>query len=152
MQEVETKVCRDCRDPKPLSDFSKHQHCKQGRNPSCKACRNAASAIYYKNNREKVLGRKRGRTKKYYRKHDIKRKYGLTVQQYEALVEACNGKCAVCKGDDKGRTLAVDHCHRTKRVRGLLCRKCNIAIGCMDDDPSRLLLAAAYVESGGVCW
>lgn len=56
------------------------------------------------------------------------------------------GGCEVCGGRDEGKRLALDHCHETGVVRGMLCQRCNTAIGQMRDDPSLLRRAAAYLE------
>ena len=79
-------------------------------------------------------------------KSRLKLSYGLTVEQYEALVSAQGGLCAICASDGGGRRLAVDHCHATGKVRGLLCLNCNTALGKLGDSPSRLREAAAYLE------
>ena len=56
-----------------------------------------------------------------------------------------NGVCAVCKLPSR-RALCVDHCHATRQVRGLLCDKCNTALGLFGDDSKRMRAAAAYVD------
>ena len=61
------------------------------------------------------------------------------------MLKAQNGVCAICQQNPKDRRLAVDHDHRTMRVRGLLCNTCNRAIGQMGDDPVRLRRAAEYL-------
>lgn len=76
------------------------------------------------------------------RTRDLKRRFGLSVEDYEALQAAQDGRCAICRGvetsvDPKTGTLkglAVDHCHRTNRVRGLLCFRCNTTIGRVGED------------------
>ena len=76
-------------------------------------------------------------------------RYGITVEQYHALSVAQDGRCAICRkpwNTDNTREPCVDHDHETHTVRALLCRKCNIAIGHMDDDPERMRIAAAYIE------
>ncbi len=64
------------------------------------------------------------------RKKALKRKYNLTVEGYEQMLQHQNGVCKICKGlDPSGRRLAVDHCHTTGEIRGLLCPSCNTALG-----------------------
>lgn len=76
--------------------------------------------------------------------------YGISIADYEALRMAQGSRCAIC-GTDKpggrGKQLHVDHCHETGLIRGLLCNKCNSAIGYFADSPKRLRRAAAYLES-----
>lgn len=76
----------------------------------------------------------------------------MTVADYNTLLAAQGGVCAICgreeivvhRGLDRVRNLAVDHCHTTGRVRGLLCTACNTMIAC--DDPEILRAGAKYVE------
>lgn len=74
--------------------------------------------------------------------------YGITVEEYEALLEVQNGLCAICKQPEvvPDRNLAVDHDHDTQRVRGLLCTACNRGIGCLQDDPEILQAAIDYLK------
>jgi len=76
-------------------------------------------------------------------------RYGLTQADYLALLDRQDGKCAVC-GSAEPRSQSgawhVDHCHDTDKVRGLLCAACNMGIGQLQDDPTRLRAAAAYIE------
>lgn len=76
--------------------------------------------------------------------------YGITPDTYEAMLTAQDNRCAICLSPQwpgKGNRPHVDHDHSTGKVRGLLCGKCNAALGHMDDDPTRLRAAAAYVEA-----
>lgn len=78
--------------------------------------------------------------------HRLARHYGLTSIQYDAMLTAQQGACAICLQPERGtRRLAVDHDHATGAVRGLLCASCNTAIGHMRDDPQRLRNAANYL-------
>ena len=72
---------------------------------------------------------------------------GLTLEEYRELLRRQNGVCAICKRDDSRGSLAVDHCHKTGLVRGLLCRSCNTSLGKMNDDPELLRRAIAYLEN-----
>lgn len=67
---------------------------------------------------------------------------------YESYVENHNGRCDICGGEPDGRwkSLNIDHCHRTGKLRGLLCSKCNRAIGYFADDPKLLEAAIRYLK------
>ena len=78
----------------------------------------------------------------------LRTKYNLSLEEYRDLVDAQDGRCAVCRTDQPGGrwgTLVVDHDHDTGAVRGLLCNNCNIAVGLMPE-PHRLIAAAAYMD------
>jgi len=77
----------------------------------------------------------------------------MTHEQYQAILDSQNGKCAICNGDDiispvtnLHRLLAVDHNHITGKIRGLLCRNCNRGIGLLGDSIERLESATAYLK------
>lgn len=79
-------------------------------------------------------------------RRNLKKLYGLSVEQYEAMYRAQNGVCAICSGVNvNGRRLAVDHCHKTGAIRGLLCSNCNFAIGLTKDNPDVLAKAISYL-------
>lgn len=90
------------------------------------------------------------------RKNDtLRRKYGITLAEYDAMLTVQGGSCAICRGPQTpGRAFAVDHDHACcsgerscgKCVRGLLCQGCNLALGGMQDDPERLRAAAEYLS------
>lgn len=83
----------------------------------------------------------------------VLRQYGLTSDQYDQMLVNQNGACAICKQPEtlkkqgKIMRLNVDHCHKTGRVRGLLCTRCNRGMGLLGDDAQRLRAAAEYIES-----
>lgn len=72
-------------------------------------------------------------------------KYNMSIDQYNQMLSDQNDGCAICGGviDGKG---GVDHCHKTGKIRGILCSHCNAAIGHMNDDIDRLSAAIAYLE------
>lgn len=77
--------------------------------------------------------------------YDLSR-YGISLAEYEELLSTQNGGCAVCGQKDEWFNLAVDHCHGTNRVRGLLCSQCNRGIGLFRDKPELLEKAAEYLR------
>lgn len=88
------------------------------------------------------------------RRWNLQKLYGITPEDYSAMLADQGGVCAVCRQpepDAHGRTgtrfsLSIDHCHDTGRVRGLLCQKCNRAIGLLGDNVELLRSAIRYLE------
>jgi len=78
---------------------------------------------YQRKNRNKIHG------------YQIKYKYGITLEQYNELFKKQEGKCAVCgkHQNEIKKSLSVEHCHKTERVRGLVCQRCNIAISVLEN-------------------
>lgn len=78
-------------------------------------------------------------------------KASYTLAQLDAMYAASNGCCQICGGVQQGfkngkpKNLAIDHCHKTGNVRGLLCTKCNTALGHFNDDPALLMRAIDYL-------
>ena len=87
------------------------------------------------------------RRHKWQQEYFLRQKYGLSLQEYEQLVEQQDGRCAICGCDQpagRGRW-HVDHDHTTGKVRGLLCHNCNVGLGNFKDDPRRLEAAVKYL-------
>lgn len=77
----------------------------------------------------------------------LRRQYGTTPDKVAELFSRQKGNCAICvKPFLNSKTRHIDHDHKTGVVRGLLCQRCNMALGLLDDSPSRLIAAAAYLE------
>lgn len=76
---------------------------------------------------------------------DLRRLYGITLEQFKRMLEAQGGGCSVC-GEKVGK-LVVDHCHKTQKVRSVLCNGCNRALGYVKENPNKLRALAAYVEA-----
>ena len=132
--------------------FSNEQHRKRYAEDSKHRERKLASNRSYRaEHRERlnVLWCDKWRSSAAYRERHastrLKTIYGLTAEQHRRLVEQQNGVCALCKQRSR-RALCVDHCHATRQVRGLLCDKCNTALGLLDDDAGRMLAAVAYLD------
>lgn len=87
------------------------------------------------------------------RRSILKRRYGITLEQYNEMLERQEGLCAICREPEtltmKGMiaALAVDHDPETNRVRGLLCFDCNTGVGKLGHDPERLAAAIAYLRT-----
>jgi hypothetical protein len=92
-----------------------------------------------------VAGRKKRVRTEDHRRHHLKSRYGLTQEQYIVLEAAQGGKCAMCRGDQKeGHRFHIDHDHATGAVRGLLCTRCNMALG-VYEQPGFVESADAYL-------
>lgn len=77
----------------------------------------------------------------------IKRDFNLSADEYFNLLKIQNNKCAICKSDfTNSKFTHVDHCHKTNKVRGILCNKCNTGIGQLNHNPEILRFAAIYCE------
>lgn len=150
------KKCSKCGQEKPLTEFNKQSRNQDGLNTQCSTCTRSAGLAYYYANRQKTNPERNEarRLSKSHRQHTLLKKYGITREGYDALLDEQNGVCAICEHPEKQKDvrygtplfLAVDHDHNTNKVRGLLCSACNVAIGKMDDDPGRLRKAAEYLE------
>jgi hypothetical protein len=80
-----------------------------------------------------------------HRKRHLKRFFDLTPEQYTEMLESQNGVCSICKQPENGKSLAVDHCHKTGEIRGLLCGKCNRGLGFFNDSKHLLSRAMEYL-------
>ena len=167
MTTSDTKTCGKCKVALPLNCFFKNHRAPSGLAYKCKPCANAEVKLWRENNPEKVQGYRRNyyaantelvkaRARQHHRENpEMSRnrqlkKYGLTVADYDAMLEAQGGGCAVCRSTDcrtpKRVRLHVDHCHTTGRVRGLLYSPCNTALGCLKDDSKLARRMATYIE------
>lgn len=114
-----------------------------------KETNNLRAKQYNQEHKEEIKAKRQER----HRKNPNKRKdsklrhcYGITIEIYNNLLEQQNGVCAICGCVDINKPLAVDHNHTTKEIRGLLCGKCNKAIGLFYDSISLLESAINYLS------
>lgn len=105
------------------------------------------SRRYLKKNKDRLaeLRKENPKTPDFTRASMLKYRYGLTVDQYEKMVEDQDGRCKICTRESK---LFVDHCHETGKIRGLLCNPCNAGMGYLQDDPVVLNAALQYLLAG----
>ena len=98
---------------------------------------------WQENNKEKA--KKAASDRKY------KRRYGITKQQKDEMFEAQGFGCASCgtKEPTNNKFWHVDHCHSSGKVRGILCQRCNHALGLLDDDITKILALANYMHKNG---
>ncbi len=130
------KYCKGCEKDRPINSFGASKVSKDGFDYICLKCRSISKKKSYR-----LLQQK---DPKHYKKRDrrylLKSKYGLTVEEYEAMAERQFHRCAIC-GDYETRSnqggilnLNVDHDHITGKIRGLLCNRCNRTLGMVKDD------------------
>lgn len=128
------KTCTKCLTDKPESEFYETGRVRADgtkyRLPSCKGC----YAAYYAANRERQL--------KTNQRARIKLRYGLTVEEYDALIAR---GCSICGETEK--RIVMDHCHATNAVRAPLCDQCNQMLGNARDDPGILLAGMSYLAA-----
>lgn len=137
----ETKVCRKCKDVLTNSNWWGSR--KGAKDYICVTCIKKHRHDYYTDNKERVRAVQRlyyKRRKEVYTNSRLKGDYGITLDQYNQLLESQNNVCAICGGTEAGGNqygkvrMAIDHNHLTGKVRGLLCCKCNMALGGLDVD------------------
>lgn len=142
------KTCQNCKQSKDLSQFYKNVGRKRYQNTlsivqnTCIACHSVLRKKHYEENKE------------FYKNKHLMRTYGISVEDYKRLQIAQDNKCACCNNPETRMSrftkaisdLAVDHCHVSGRVRGLLCFKCNMAIGLLRDNLDILKGAMNYLK------
>ena len=133
--------CKDCSleawSENDLDLFSTDYTMKYNRANLCKKCDNDRGKQYRRNKPLKQLDN-------YY-----KRKYNISYDEVQEMKEEQNNRCKICdklEGDTPLTRFVVDHCHTTGEVRGLLCGKCNTALGHLEDDVARLARAIEYLS------
>lgn len=147
------KSCNKCLIEKPLIDFYMDKNGKYGRYSSCKECKNKRTEKWREKNREHYNRKMReynAANKDSRRDCDYKRKYGISLEQYNSKLESQNNKCWICekKAAYKNRKMVVDHCHNSGRARGILCYGCNRALSILESG-DLLRRAQEYLEHFG---
>jgi hypothetical protein len=147
---ITEKLCRRCDTVKPITGFSLSRKAtatqKAVLRSDCKECCSARARKWFADNPERANDNRR--------RWNLRDAYDLTPQQYIDILRAQGGVCAICGKSESGIVrrghasavrMSVDHCHDSGRVRGLLCNRCNRAVGLFGDDPIVLRRAISYL-------
>lgn len=150
------KKCSKCEQFKSWEEFSKDRTSSSGYKSRCKVCRSIDKKEVLTKFRlnNPIKTRKKFNNKSEAKRHNNYKQYGLSLEDYNNLLILQNSVCAICKKPEtmtkKNGTiqnLAVDHCHKTGKVRGLLCSKCNTGIGYFAEDRQIFLNAIEYLDN-----
>ena len=164
-----SKTCANCKIEKSLNSFTMSNRSKDGKDSYCKECKKVKAKMAYTKNPEKVIGYSKKwqrlnreqylesrkvnnkKTADLRREWGYQKDFGITIADYDEMYILQSGCCAICGTHQSKlpKRLAVDHCHETRKVRGLLCSKCNIGIGFLDDSVQILRNAITYLEMAG---
>ena len=130
------KTCTKCGETKPKSEFNRDSRSKDCHYCWCRNCSKANDKQRHIENPNR------------YKKYALKKRYGISLEEYTDMYNNQNGCCAICgrHNDTFAKSLAVDHCHITGKVRKLLCINCNSAIGKLQDDIEILQKAISYLK------
>lgn len=129
------KVCTVCNESKSLDQFFNRKASEDGKAYRCKDCDNKAVKAHRELHRDRYRIRQQ--------KANRKSKYGLDDVTYRSMKIEQDNRCLLC---DKETLLVVDHCHNSQKVRGLLCKPCNQALGLFYDNVETLKQAIKYLE------
>lgn len=145
---IDKSICRKCGKVKTRIEKTMggaHLRCRPCWAAYMREFNKRPGAVEKKRARDRAL---RLRTLESRRDYELRRGFGITLSDYEAMLAAQMGGCAICGAtkNNRGMRLSVDHCHATGQVRGLLCGPCNNALGLAKDNPERLRRMADYLE------
>jgi Recombination endonuclease VII len=151
------KVCLKCHQTKPLEEFYRRKRSKDGRDWYCKPCGKANAQQWRKHNHERereVCRQWRQRNKERFKflqwRRDLKQMYGLSHEEWTAMLICQSGRCAICgvPFDERNHfsKASVDHDHATESVRELVHKNCNLLLGVANDDIELLEKAIAYLK------
>lgn len=148
------KTCTKCKVTRPREEFRKQPQNKDGLQSHCKFCQNAAKENWRKRNIERVNAHAKG----LYLSNPIRAKgrqvqkffKGLSWQEsfdkYQSMLKEQNNACEICKTKDHMRALHIDHCHKSGKVRGLLCHNCNLTLGRMNESVELFQAVISYLN------
>ncbi len=131
--------CPGCNETKSKMEFKESKYTAFKVSIYCKSCSSNKGKIRYKNNKSK------------HRNGNLKRKFGISLDDYNTIFENQNKKCAICMKENKSdRMYSVDHCHKTQTLRGILCEECNKGLGLFYDSIENLESAIQYLKKSKI--
>lgn len=133
------KICTRCKIEKPLVEFNFKNTAKGYRHSKCKDCESIVNRNRWKNNTNGTRDKGRAASRNY----NYRNRYNMPEELVQKLIKDANGNCSIC---GKHTKLFVDHCHKTQKYRGLLCRSCNLMLGYAKDQIQTLINGAKYLE------
>jgi hypothetical protein len=150
--ELTRKTCSRCKKSKALCEYQKDSRAITGLSSKCKCCikeRRQKQKDYDRNYWKLYAGRNIEKLKERDKSYNLKRKFNMTIEQYNTLLESQGGKCACCPKEksSNGKSLAVDHCHVTGKIRGLLCNECNTSLGLLKEDITIMSNLIQYLQN-----
>jgi len=138
------KRCPSCKEIKPLTAFYTCGNHNNGYASYCIICSTTIKRNRPKAERQTAYQK----YKKTIRNENLIKKFGITLDEYNRMLTSQGGVCKICgKVEKTNKDLAVDHCHNTNKIRGLLCSSCNIGIGCFKESINTLKIAIKYLEN-----
>ena len=145
------KICGKCELLQHSTEFVKNKNNRDGLSWNCKTCRAIYDKKYSVENKDKKNKRNRERRKsnpEKFKKYDLKKNFDITMEQYNDMYNKQNGYCAICFTHQSKlkKLLSVDHCHKTGKIRKLLCVQCNVGLGSFRDNPELCLNAYEYLK------
>ena len=145
------KKCTKCLTVKSFEDFNKAKKNKDGLNTWCRVCTNDYSREWARKNKKRHQSNyQKWRKNNLERANDLDRwrSYGLQKGRYQRIFNLQKGCCAICKTNNPApkKTFCVDHCHKTGKVRGLLCLRCNTILGHAKDNIETLKNAIDFLS------
>ncbi len=133
--DIGKSYCCNCKEEKSILEFHKDKQSYYGFSKICKICAKIKSSLRYINNKDT------------HRHFNLLKKFGISLDEYNIRLKEQSGKCMICCGKDNDKNMPVDHCHKTGKIRGILCSKCNLALGLFGDDINKLKSAIKYLNN-----
>lgn len=159
------KTCTKCGATKALKEFYKRKAAKDGLMSYCKECHTTTVKKWYENNKERckenqlkwqkenknrvnfINNEWRKRNPEKHKNSKLKSIYGISLEQWNEMLVKQNNKCSICSTEfSLLEKPVVDHCHTTGKVRDLLCKKCNTALGMAQEDTNILFNLIEYIK------